>query len=65
MLTLLILKSGLCMLFKHVGVDALIKCFCEMEVNSQRILTGNPHGTTLEWVLFTVTSLCQVTKEAV
>lgn len=25
MLTLLILKSGLCTLFKHVGVDALIK----------------------------------------
>ena len=63
MLTLLILKSGLCALFKHVAVDALIKCFCGMEVILRASLQGNPHGMTLEWVLFTETSLCQVSKE--
>ena len=62
MLTLLILKSGLCTLFKHVGVDVLIKCFCGMEVILRAPSQGNPHGMTLEYVLFTATSLTQVSK---
>lgn len=60
MLGLLILKSGLYTLFKHVGVDELIKRLCGLEVILRASLQGNPHGVTPEWVLFTTTSLCQV-----
>lgn len=47
MLTLLVLKFGLCTWSKHVGVDALIKKLLWHGSDSQDTLTGDPYGMAL------------------